>query len=75
MASVEKIIEKMRRQPNGISYKEIHKVLISLGYELKRGKGDHFNYRKKGKSIYTLVKQNPVKKYLVDEVLKIIDES
>ena len=75
MASVEKILEKMRRQPNGISYKEIDKVLIYLGYELKRGKGDHFNYRKKGKPIYTLVKQNPVKKYLVDEVLKIIDES
>lgn len=75
MASVEKIIDKMRRQPNNISYKEIHKVLISLGYELKRGKGDHLNYRKKGKPIYTLVKQNPVKRYQVEELLKIIDES
>ena len=56
MASVEKIIEKMRRLQNGISYKEIHKVLISLGYELKIRKCDHFNYRKKGKPIYTLVK-------------------
>lgn len=36
MASVDKIIEKMKSQPNGIKMSEADKVLASNGYRLDR---------------------------------------
>lgn len=41
MANVQKIIEKMKRQPNGIRADEADKVLIAYGYEGVRQKGSH----------------------------------
>ena len=41
MPSVEKIIEKMKRQPNGIRPEEADKVLRAYGYEGVRQKGSH----------------------------------
>ena len=39
MSKTEKLIEKMRRQPNGIRLEEAEKVLKTYGYELVRQKG------------------------------------
>mgnify|MGYP000939244424 CR=1 FL=1 len=44
MAGVEKIIEKMKRQPNGIRPEEAEKVLNAYGYEYKRQKCSHRHY-------------------------------
>ena len=44
MPSVEKIIEKMKRQPNGIRPEEADKVLRAYGYEGVRQKGSHKQY-------------------------------
>ena len=41
MAATEKIIDKMRRQPNGIRPEEAEKVLKECGYEAVRQKGSH----------------------------------
>lgn len=38
MASVEKIIEKMKQQPNGIRMSEADKVIKACGYRLDRKK-------------------------------------
>lgn len=35
MPSVEKIIAKMKRQPNGIRFQELEKVLEANGYKMK----------------------------------------
>lgn len=75
MANVDKIIEKMRRQPNGISPNEMEKVLGAIGYIAKGEVGSHKQFRRPGSPIYTLVmSKNPVKAYQVKELLKIIDE-
>ena len=43
MPSVEKIIDKMIRQPNGIRPEEAEKVLKAFGYELVRQRGSLHN--------------------------------
>ena len=47
MPSVEKIIEKMKRQPNGIRPEEADKVLRAYGYEGVRQKGSHMQFKHK----------------------------
>jgi len=44
MASVEKIVLKMKNQPNGIRMAEADKVLTTFGYRLDRQKGSHRQY-------------------------------
>lgn len=44
MASVQKTLDKMKRQPNGISPREAEKVLKHFGYNFDRQKGSHKHY-------------------------------
>ena len=41
MPTVEKIIQKMKNQPNGILLQELEKVLKSFGYIKQRTRGSH----------------------------------
>lgn len=60
---IEKIIEKMKNQPNGIKPEEVEKVLKSYGYENVRQKGSHRQYLNKATGDLVTVKQeNPLKK-------------
>ncbi len=63
MPSVEKIIEKMKQQPNGIKPAEAEKVLMEFGYEPVRQKGSHKHYLNSDTGDLITVKQeNPLKK-------------
>ena len=72
---VEKIIEKMRRQPNGIRPDEADKVLRAYGYEVARQKGSHKQYlnRKTG-DLITVKQENPLKKIYIVDVLNRIEK-
>ena len=62
MPSVEKIIDKMKRQPNGIRPEEAEKVLKAYGYEPVRQKGSHKQYLNKDTGDLTTIKQeSPLK--------------
>lgn len=41
MAKIEKLIEKMRRQPKGITFDEVKKALEYAGYREVRSNGSH----------------------------------
>lgn len=70
MPSVEKIIDKMKRQPNGIRPEEAEKVLNAYGYQLVRQKGSHKQYLNKTTGELTTIKQeNPLKKVYVVDIL------
>ena len=70
MPSVEKIIEKMHQQPNGIRPEEADKVLRAFGYEPARQKGSHKQYLNKITGDLTTIKQeNPLKKVYVTDIL------
>lgn len=72
-----KLIEKMRNQPNGINPKDAEKILLYLGFEHRNTKGSHKHFKRKSDGMwFTLVlSENPMKRYLVDDILKIVDES
>lgn len=75
MPSVEKIIDKMKRQPNGIRPEEAEKVLEAYGYEPVRQKGSHKQYLNKNTGDLTTVKQeNPLKKAYIVDILNRIGE-
>jgi predicted RNA binding protein YcfA (HicA-like mRNA interferase family) len=44
MPKADKIIEKMRNQPNGIRMSEADKVLTASGYRFDRQNGSHRQY-------------------------------
>ena len=75
MAGAEKIIEKMKRQPNGISFEEAAKVLEYGGYMPVRNKGSHFHFRHGSGDVVTVVKETPaIKKCYVKDILSRIGE-
>ena len=70
MSNVQKIINKMQRQPNGIRPDEAEKVLKYIGYELVRQKGSHKQYLNKSTGELTTIKQeNPLKKVYIMDIL------
>jgi len=76
MASIEKLIEKMRNQPNGITIEEVSKVLAAKGYSFARQKGLHCHYINKTGDVITIVQRKPtIKKVYVVEVLDRIGET
>ena len=69
MANVDKIVDKMKRQPNGISMSEADKVLVYYGYRFGRQKGSHCHYINKDGDVITIKKENPLKAVYVKDIL------
>lgn len=70
MSNIRKIIDKMKRQPNGIRPEEAEKVLNAIGYKAVRQKGSHKQYLNFETGELTTIKQeNPLKKVYVMDIL------
>lgn len=69
MAGVEKLIEKMHNQPNGIRLTEAEKVLESGGYHFIRQKGSHRHYINDKGDLITIKIETPLKKAYVVDIL------
>ena len=70
MAGVDKIVVKMKRQPNGIRIDEADSVLRYYGYNLDRQKGSHRNYINPDGDVLTVVERKPtLKSFYVGEIL------
>ena len=74
MANVEKIISKMKSQPNGITIEEVHKVLIAFGYSLLRQHGSYRSYRNTAGKMIVIVDKTPLKAVYVKNILKHIGQ-
>ena len=75
MPTVDKIIEKMKQQPNGIRAVDAEKVLKAFGYEAIRQKGSHKQYlNKKSGKLITIKQETPLKEVYVVDILKRIGE-
>ena len=75
MPNIEKIISKMKRQPNGIRFDELSKVLSYYGYTMKCNKGtSHRQFINIKGDVITIKKENPLKAVYVKDVLKRIGE-
>ena len=70
VASIEKIIDKMERQPHGVRYEEGKKVLEGFGYVLTTKNGSHRNFRNAQGDLLTIKEETPtIKKHYVDKIL------
>lgn len=69
MSSVDKTIEKMKRQPNGIRMSEADKVLTASGYRLDRQNGSHRQYINANGDVITVKDENPLKAVYVKDIL------
>lgn len=74
MPPVDKIIEKMHRQPNGITMAEADKVLTASGYRFARQKGSHCHYINSEGQVITIKKEHPLKAVYIKDILKRIKE-
>ena len=75
MPSIEKIIAKMKRQPNGIRFQELSKVLEYNGYKMKSKTGtSHRNFINDKGDVITIKEETPLKAVYVKNVLKRIRE-
>ena len=71
--NIDKIIAKMKSQPNGIRHEEATKVLEYAGYHLDRQKGSHMQFINQSGDVFTLKKENPLKAVYVKEILSRIN--
>jgi len=69
LAGMDKILEKMKRQPNGISMSEADKVLTENGYKFARQKGSHYHYINASGDVITIKKDNPLKAVYIKDIL------
>ena len=74
MGRIEKILEKMRNQPRGITYEEAAKVLESRGYVLVRSNGSHRVFRNDAGNVFVLKEKNPLKISYITEILERLGE-
>ncbi|OEF97874.1 type II toxin-antitoxin system HicA family toxin [Desulfuribacillus alkaliarsenatis] len=70
MSSLDIIINKMKRQPNGVRMSEADKVLVANGYRLDRQKGSHRQYVNKKGDVITIKDENPLKAVYVKDILR-----
>lgn len=69
MAGIEKIVEKMKSQPNGIRPEEAQKVLCAYGYRLDRQKGSHMQFVNSLGDVVTIPNKTPIKAVYVKDIL------
>lgn len=77
MTKKDKLIKKMKTSPRNISPDEIEKMLGWLNFDKRKNNADsHQTFKRKsdGKVFNLVLTNNPVKKYQVDDILKIIEE-
>lgn len=74
MPQVEKIIQKMQSQPNGIRAEEAGKVLNAYGYRLDRRKGSHMHFINDEGDVITIPDKTPLKAVYVKDILNRISK-
>ena len=76
MPNIEKIILKMKRQPNGIRFQELSRVLEAYGYNMKLKKGtSHRNFINANEDVITIKEGNRLKGVYVKDVLNRIEKN
>ncbi len=75
MSSIDKLIEKMQRQPNGIRMDDADRVLREKGYRLDRQKGSHRQYINSFGDVITIKDETPLKSVYIKDILRRITEA
>ena len=71
--NIDKIIAKMKSQPNGIRHEEATKILEYAVYHLDRQKDLHMQFINDKGDVFTLKKENPLKAVYTKKILSRIN--
>lgn len=71
MSTSSKIINKFKNSNKGHKFADCEKVLTSLGYEMKTGKGSHFKFIKKGRPMIMIAKHNPISPDAINDIIEV----
>jgi predicted RNA binding protein YcfA (HicA-like mRNA interferase family) len=77
MSKTDKLLQKIRNNPQSVSFEDLDKVLRSFGFEPRQPKGgsSHYFYQRSGFGQITVPRKKPfVKKIYVKNALSLIDE-
>lgn len=75
VANVEKELEKPRENPKNVRPEQLEKILLSIGFEKRAGKGSHAVYKMPGNRPLTVPYRRPfLLPVYVKAALKLIDE-
>ena len=75
MSQIEKLIERMKSQPNGVRPDEAQRVLNFYGYRLDRQRGSHMHFINEDGDVITIPNKNPLKAIYVKDILERIAKS
>lgn len=70
MAKINKLIEKMSRNPQGITFAELKKALEHAGYREVRVRGSHHHFRNEQGLLTTVKREDPVNPEAVKDALR-----
>jgi predicted RNA binding protein YcfA (HicA-like mRNA interferase family) len=74
VSKTQKLCQKLLRKPKDLRFSELVTILNFCGYELDRTKGSHAIFIKDGYPILTIPRKDPVKSYLIKQVLTAIED-
>ncbi len=76
MSKWDKLLSRILSLDKNMRFEELRKVLESYGYTMNApGNGSsHYTFRKNGKSPITIPKHDPIKKFYVELVRKVVEE-
>lgn len=76
MAKTTKLIDKIKNNPNNVSFEDIRKLLEFFGFEIRKQSSgtSHFVFYKKGCGPITIPFRKPMRRYIVKEIINLIEE-
>ena len=74
MSKKQKLCQKLLRKPKDLRFSELESILIFCGYKLDRYNGSHAVFIKDGYPMLTIPRKDPVKSYLINQVLTAIED-
>ena len=74
MGKKEKLIEAIKNNPKNVRFKDLKKILESIGYTAINNGGSHYVFTKENSISLTIPYKKPVKIIYVKQVIKIIEE-
>lgn len=76
MSQRDRLLEKIRNHPKGVSFDDLDSLLRLYGYELKRTSGSHHIYVRQGRPPISVTRHGAqVHSAAVKEVLRMVEES
>lgn len=77
MSRKEKLLERIRRNPNNVAFRDLQRLLELFGFELKRSKGSHHSFVGEvggQKRLIVIPFRRPLKTVYVKQVLELVEE-